>query len=110
MANAIKLYLDEQVDPDVAKGLRPYQIDVLTTKEAHRLGAKDVDQLAFATALERTIFTQDDDFLRLDATGISHAGIVYAHQRTPIGAIIEGLRTIIGAMTPDEMVDHVEYL
>jgi hypothetical protein len=31
MANAIKLYLDEQVDPDVAKGLRRYEIDVLTT-------------------------------------------------------------------------------
>jgi hypothetical protein len=110
MANAIKLYLDEQVDPDVAKGLRRYEIDVLTTIEAHRLGAKDDEQLAYATGLGRTVFTQDDDFLRLDAAGISHAGIVYAHQRTPIRTIIEGLRTIIGAKTPDEMIGHVEYL
>jgi predicted nuclease of predicted toxin-antitoxin system len=70
MASAIKLYLDEQVDPDVAKGLQRYEIDVLTTKEAHKLGAKDDDQLAYATGLGRTIFTQDDDFLRLDSAGV----------------------------------------
>ena len=31
MASAIKLYLDEHVDPDVAKGLRRQEVDVLTT-------------------------------------------------------------------------------
>jgi hypothetical protein len=110
MASAIKLYLDEQVDPDVAEGLRRYKIDVLTTKEARMLGTKDEHQLAYATSLGRTIFTRDDDFLRLAAAGVSHAGIIYAHQRVSIGHVIDGLRLIVGAMTSEEMIDHLEYL
>ena len=110
MASAIKLYLDEQFDPDVAKGLRRHGIDVLTTQEGRMLGKKDEEQLEHATSLGRTIFTQDDDFLRLAAAGIPHAGIVYVHQGASIGSIIDGLRLIVGAMTPEEMIGHIEYL
>jgi predicted nuclease of predicted toxin-antitoxin system len=110
MASAIKLYLDEQVDPDVAKGLRRHGIDVLTTQEERMLGKSDEQQLEYAISLGRTIFTQDDDFLRLAAARISHAGIVYVHQGASIGDIIEGLRLIVGVMTPEEMIDHIEYL
>ncbi len=42
----------------------------------------------------RVIFTQDDDFLRLHAAGIDHAGIVYTPQGTSIGDIIRGLMLI----------------
>jgi len=110
MASAIKLYLDEQVDPDVAKGLQRHEIDVLTTQDAHMLGATDPEQLEYATRLGRTIFTQDKDFLRLAATGVSHAGIAYVHQGAPIGDLIERLRLLVGAMTPEEMINHVEFL
>src|SRR5215208_7019461 len=110
MASAIKLYLDEQVDPDVAKGLSRHGIDVLTCQNARMLGATDEEQLEYATSQGRTIFTQDDDFLRFDAAGIPHVGIIYVHQGASIGSIIEGLRLIVGAMTPGEMINHVEYL
>jgi predicted nuclease of predicted toxin-antitoxin system len=110
MASAIKLYLDEQVDPDVARGLRRYDIDVLTPQEAHRLGATDPEQLEYATRLGRTIFTQDEDYLRLAAVGVRHAGIAYVHQGASIGDLIEKLRLLVGAMTPEEMIDHVEFL
>ena len=109
MANAIKLYLDEHVDPNVAKGLRPYGVDVLTTQEAHMLGAKDEQQLEYAIDQERAIFTQDDDFLRLDAAEVSHRGIIYAPQGTPIGRLIEDLRIVVGAMLPEE-IDWVQFL
>jgi len=56
------------------------------------------------------LFTQDDDFLRLHAGGAEHAGIAYAHQRTPIGKIVRSLMLIHDILEPDDMRGHVEYL
>jgi uncharacterized membrane protein len=55
----------------------------------------------------RIIFTQDSDFLRLHATGISHSGIVYAHQKTPVGGIIRGLMLIYKVLDTNDMKNHV---
>ncbi|PIW18758.1 MAG: hypothetical protein COW33_05575, partial [Anaerolineae bacterium CG17_big_fil_post_rev_8_21_14_2_50_57_27] len=91
-------------------GLRRRGIEVLTAKEAGMLTAPDKKHLEFAAAQGMVIFTQDDDFLRLHASGISHSGIVYAHQRTPIGQIIQGLTLIYQVLTPEELHNHVEFL
>ncbi len=88
MGEKLRFYTDEHVHSSVVKGLRFRGIDVLTSKEAKMLGAKDVDHIAFVKREEKVIFTQDVDFLRLHARGIEHCGIVYAHQRTPIGDVI----------------------
>lgn len=74
------------------------------------MGLSDEDHLRFASGTERVVFTQDDDFLTLHASGIKHAGIAYAHQRTPIGRIISGLLLIHDVMEPSEMADRVEFI
>ena len=56
------------------------------------------------------IVTQDNDFLRLHASGASHAGIAFAAREISIGNLIRGLMLIHQLLTPDEMVDHLEYL
>ena len=54
---AIKLYLDEDVDPLLASVLRERGIDCLSTREASNLGRSNAEQLAFATDHSRTILT-----------------------------------------------------
>ncbi len=48
--------------------------------------------------------------LRLHARGIEHCGIVYAHQRTPIGDVIRGLSLIYQILDNNNMQDHIEFL
>ncbi|HVU10396.1 MAG TPA: DUF5615 family PIN-like protein [Phototrophicaceae bacterium] len=79
---SIRFYLDENVENQIAKGLRTRQIDVLTTAEADHIGWKDEQHLAFARAEKRVIVTQDSDFLKLHARGESHAGILYYKPQT----------------------------
>lgn len=52
-----------------------------------------------------------DDFLVLANQGIEHSGIAYYKPQTrPLKEIIHGLILIHAALTPDEMVNHIEFL
>ena len=110
MSATISLYTDEHVPVAVVEGLRRRGIDVLSTQEAGMLGASDEQQLDLASSQGRVIFTQDDDFLRLHVQGVSHSGIVYTHQQTPIGEIIRGLMLVCQVLEASEMQGHVEFL
>ncbi|MCY7357141.1 MAG: DUF5615 family PIN-like protein [Rudanella sp.] len=110
MVDSIRLYTDENVARAVVDGLRRRNIDVLTCQAAGMMGATDEEHLAFAMAQQRVIYSQDDDFLRLHAKGVAHAGIVYAHQRVPTSLIIRGLLLIYEVLKPEEMQNHVEFI
>ena len=110
MAQTIRFHLDEHVATAAVTGLRHRGVDVLTVTEAGLLGASDEDHLSRARTDGRVLFTQDDDFLRLHAAGIKHAGIVYAHHGTHVGVFFHGLMLIFQVFQPDDMADHVEYL
>lgn len=106
----IRYYTDEQVSRAVIGGLRQRGVDVLSVPEANKIGASDQEQLALALEEGRVLFTHDADFLRLDAAGANHAGIVYACQDMPVGDVIRGLMLIHQALDAMEMAGHVEYL
>jgi hypothetical protein len=110
MSQKIKFFTDEHVASAVVQGLRQRGVDVLSIPEAKMLGESDSSILSKATAESFVIFTQDDDFLRLHASGIHHAGIAYATQYTPIGEIIRGLMLIYEILEPEDMRNHVEFL
>ena len=110
MSKKITFYMDEHAPTAVTTGLRRRDSDVLTAQEANLLAASDKTHLAFAANAGRVIFTQDADFLRLHAEGITHAGIVYAHQQTRIGIIVRGLVLIYQVLESQEMENHVEFL
>lgn len=110
MNTKIKFYTDENIPFAVVAGLRRRDINVLTVPEAKRLGKTDEDHLAFAKKQHRVIFTHDDDFLKLHAKGIDHAGIVYVHQGKSIGYIVRGLHLIYQILSPDDMKNHIEFL
>lgn len=59
----VKLYMDEHIHKAVTNGLRIRGVDVLTVQEDGLAGEPDMTILDRATALNRLIFSQDQDFL-----------------------------------------------
>ena|SRR5687767_5472098 len=107
----IRFHLDEHGSHALADGLRRLGLEVTMTFEVGLLHASDEQQLEFARAHERVIFTHDDDFLRLHAAGTPHAGIAYCDQGSrTLGEMIEGLALIAEVYSADEMRNRVEFL
>src|SRR3990172_5198327 len=78
---AIRLYLDEDMDPFLAHVVRDRDVDCLSTQEANNRGLSDSDQLAFATGQGRTLLTFNvKDFVKLASeyasSGRHHSGII----------------------------------
>jgi len=111
MARTIRFHLDENCDARIAAGLRLHGIDLTSTVEAGLLRASDEEQLRFAISEGRVIVTHDADFLRMDAAGAIHAGIVYLRpeKRSP-GEMIRLVVLVWELVGPDEIRGHVEYL
>ena len=110
MADRIKFYMDEHVAKAVTEGLRRRGVDVVTVQELGLQAAEDQQHLQRATQEGRVVVTQDTDFLRLHAAGISHRGIVYAPQQTPVPQMLSGLMLIHDVLTSEDMIRHVEFL
>ncbi|MBV7336888.1 DUF5615 family PIN-like protein [Chloroflexi bacterium TSY] len=111
MTERIRLHLDENVDPDVARALRRHGIYATTTVDAGLLATEDVAQLAYALQEGRVLVTHDADFLRMHTRGVEHAGIAYCHKSArSVGEIIRTLMLICEVLEPEEIRGRVEYL
>lgn len=111
MDSDIRLYFDESVEVDVAEQMKQRGIDAVTVRDLDLLGDTDINHLQRASEMGRVLCTYDQDFLRLHAEGHFHTGIVFGfHDRTTYGDWVHGLELICGAMTADEMKNHIEYL
>jgi len=107
----IRFHLDEHISAQVAAGLRRRNIDVTMTADAGLIGATDVAHIEFAASSGRVLVTQDDDFLRLHAKGVAHAGIAYCQQQSmSAGEILRRLILIHDLLSPEEMDGKVEFL
>jgi predicted nuclease of predicted toxin-antitoxin system len=73
----IRFHLDENCHRPIAEGLRRRGVDVTSTPEVGLLKSSDAQPIAHALPLERVIFTQDRDFLKLHAASVRHSGIAY---------------------------------
>ncbi|MEO0648308.1 MAG: DUF5615 family PIN-like protein, partial [Cyanobacteria bacterium J06650_10] len=59
----------------------------------------------------RVIFTQDDDFLKLHNINATHAGIVYCQKGCrSTGEIIQTLSLIWECISPEEMLQQIEFI
>jgi len=107
----IRFHLDENIDGAIARALRARGIDATTAGQAGLLSASDEEHLAFALAEHRVLVTHDADFLRLHASGMSHAGIAFCHaEARTTGQIVRSLVLIHECLTEAEMEGHVEWL
>ena len=110
----IRLYLDEDVHRGVAAALRVRRFDAIGAHEVGRWGLCDAEQLAYAAADQRALFTFNaSDFLRLHrewlGTGWPHWGIIVSEQ-APIGEVTRRLLNLLNRVTADEIRDQVYWL
>jgi hypothetical protein len=107
----IRFHLDEHISSHIAEGLRRRKIEVSTAAETGLTGATDLAHLEFAAAAGRVLVTQDDDFLKLHAQGMTHAGIAYCQQQSmSIGDMLRRLILIYDLLSPAEIAGRVEFL
>jgi predicted nuclease of predicted toxin-antitoxin system len=112
---AVALYMDHHVPRAITLGLRLRGVDVITAYEDGAAALDDPELLTRASALDRVLFTQDDDLLaeatRRQQIGISFVGLIYAHQlRVSIGQCVRDLETIAKSGEPEDLANRVEYL
>jgi predicted nuclease of predicted toxin-antitoxin system len=112
---SVRLYMDVHVRRAVTDGLRLRSVDVVTAQEDGARESEDPEILDRATALERVLFTQDEDLLReakiRQARGEVFAGLIYAHQlNITIGQCVADLELIAKATEPTEWISETVYL
>ena len=107
----IRFHLDEHMARFVANALRQYGFDVTTPADVDLLSSDDPGPLAFAFSEGRAMATHDDDFLRLHAQGVEHAGIAFcqANKYTP-SELLFMLRLVGECFNEEDMRRRVEYL
>lgn len=112
---ALMFFFDECVDEDIAAALRAHRVDVITTTDLARKGISDEEQLAFAYAESRVIYTVDHDFLRLADEYLEQsrpfAGVAYHRpgQRSK-QEIIEALLLMNAVYDASDMENRVEFI
>ena len=111
---AIKLYLDEDVDPFLAPVLRERGIDCLSTRDAQNLGHSDVQQLTFATGQGRVMLTFNvKDFLRLAKELVDsdrhHSGIIVS-DHLPFRVLLRRVLVLVQHQTHTDLSDTVLWL
>jgi hypothetical protein len=110
----VRLYLDEDVHRRVASALRLRHFDVVSAHEVQRWGLSDEEQLSYAAAEGRALFTYNAaDYLLLHLdwlrTGREHQGIVISDQ-LPIGETVRRLLSLLNRVAADEMRNELRWL
>ena len=114
----IRLYLDEDVLPELARILRERGFDVVSAHERGTVGWTDSEQLDYAASQERTILTFNfGDYQRLgDAwfkAGSPHAGIVISYRqyaRRQTGELVRATTALLNQMSAEEIRNTVRVL
>ena len=111
---AIRLYLDEDVDPLLAHILRSRGVDCLSTQDANNLGRTDPDQLTFAVDNGRAILTFNvKDFVQLASTytvsGRQHSGIIVS-DHLPFRELLRRTLILLQHHVHDDLTDKLLWL
>lgn len=109
-----KLYLDEDVHKNVATALRLKGYNVISVHEVQKHSLSDCQQLEYAIAEERAIFTFNvGDFNRLHKeyieSGKKHSGILLSKQ-IPISETIKRLVKFLYAHSSEEIRNNIFWI
>lgn len=110
----VTLYLDADVDPELARQARQRGFDVVSAYEVGNGRLLDPDQLAYAAGQGRTILTHNArDFAPLFdewwSTGQSHYGIIVSEQ-LPLGELLRRTLKLLNSVTAEEMRNNIKNL
>ena len=113
----VRLYFDEDtVRHALVEALRLRSVDVLTPLDVGMIQKSDEEQLKYAVAEGRTLYTFNmGDFCRLHAQWMaarqSHAGVIVARQQQfSVGEQMRRLLKLIGIQSAEEMKNRLEFL
>jgi predicted nuclease of predicted toxin-antitoxin system len=113
----IRLYFDEDsMRHALVEALRKRGVDVLTTLEAGTIEQTDQEQLGFAAAEGRVLYSYNvGDFCKIHSDWLRdhrpHFGIVLCRQsQFSIGEQMKRLLKLIGQMPAEDMRDRLEFL
>lgn len=111
----LQLYMDVHINAAITAGVRRRGIEVLTAQEDGSRRFEDVLLLDRATALQRVLFSQDEDFLTIarerQISRVFFAGLIYGHQlAATIGKYVLDLELLCLVLDPEDMANRVEYL
>jgi hypothetical protein len=111
---SVALYMDVHVHRALTDGLRSRGVDVLTAQEDGTTEWEDPDLLERATAVNRVLFTNDRDFLRIVAVRQQFSqpltGVIYAPQTSPLGPVLRDLELCALACEPEDFAEGLTYL
>lgn len=112
---AVAIYMDVHIPRSITLGLRIRGTDILTAQEDNSENLSDSALLDRATALQRCLFSFDDDLLaeaqKRQKEGAHFSGVIYAHPlKVSIGRCINDLEIICRAGEPKDLADRVEFL
>ena len=104
------------MDQVLLRALRARGVDVRTAHEDGMVGRADSDQLRWATAQQRVLYSFNvGDFFHLHTAllmqGEAHAGLILVpQQRYSIGDQIRSLLRLIAAVSAEDMENRVAFL
>ncbi len=110
----LNLYLNENISWRIAKSLREYGYDVISSHDAEMDQADDPTQFAFAVEQRRAVVTNNfRDFVALDEAyatqGKSHYGIIFT-VKYPIPLLIRRLRIVLESVSQEYMMNQIRWL
>lgn len=113
----IRLYIDEDaMARALVQGLRARGVDLTTVIEEGMNERDDREQLEYATAQGRVVYTFNvGHFCNIHksymAHGKSHSGIIVVNrQRYSVGEQIRRLLSLIGITSAEHMIDNLRFL
>ena len=103
----MKLYVDADITPKLARALRQRGYDVLSAHEAGNADASDSEQMAFAAAQGRALLTCNaGDFTTIfeDSwyAGRDHSGVIVSEQ-LELGEMIRRVARLLDTVGADDM-------
>jgi hypothetical protein len=113
-----RLYLDEDVIPDLARVLRSTGHDVVSAQEVGAFGIGDEEQLTRATADGRALLSFNyRHFLKIGhdwfVASRPHAGIVVSfrqYRRRELRELAQAVAALFDALTPQDLANSVRVL
>ena len=111
MAASIRLYIDENLNPEIAVQLRLRGVDAVSVRDLGLLGDTDDNHLKRAVVLGRVLVTSDTDFLVMASTDVEHTGIIFGSQEDhSVGDWVKGLELICFVYDSEDMKNHIEFM
>jgi predicted nuclease of predicted toxin-antitoxin system len=106
----LPIQVDEHIPQEVVTGLNARGIEAYGAYHEGLSGASDREVFEYAQQRNRTILTNDPDFLSLLDEG-QHHGIFYlTTQRAPTGRIIRDIARLIDTSRPETFENNVFYI